>query len=534
MVGALVLAGLVAFGGWWWGLRVRQSVDLYKTAWVERGLLQAVVSATGVLNPVRQVQISSQVSGQIKELLVDFNSQVTEGQLIARLDPETFEQKVRQASADLEVVKAAALTAQANVVQALALAGKVQVDLDEAQRDWGRKKDLVAQNFIAASEADKASALVRSQSEALKAAQALVAMSRAQAQSALAVIQQREAVLRQAQIDVRRTEIRAPVDGIVIKRTVEVGQTVAASLQAPELFVIARNLQDMQVDASIDEADVARVREGQKASFTLDAFPGRTFEGLVAQVRQAALNVQNVTTYTVVIRFSNLAGAQPLPGMTANVRIVTDVRENVLKVPNAALRVRLPNVAGPADTASGHRPGEKALAASATASAPGASGGPMARVRESLVAEADMSPEQLAKLDALLAEQRSRFAGIRSLPEEDRGKTRERLMADVKARVTEIFPENRRPQIQQLLAEVGGASIGGQRGRIFLLQPDAKGRLAPQPQSVRLGISDGIHTELLVSPGQSSPVQEHSTVIVGLTTPASKPGMGSAPPRAPF
>ena len=215
-----------------------------------------------------QVQVSSQVSGQIKELFVDFNSEVKAGQLIARLDPETFEYRLRQANADVEAARASVLTAQANVLQALAQVGKAKVDVQEAQRDLDRKQDLVAKNFISAVEADKALALVRTLAETLKATDAQVAVAKAQAQNAQAIVKQREAQLAQARVDVEHTQIRSPVTGIVIKRSVEVGQTVAASLQAPELFVIAANLNDMQVETSIDEADISRVRNAQKVSFT--------------------------------------------------------------------------------------------------------------------------------------------------------------------------------------------------------------------------------------------------------------------------
>ncbi len=534
---AVLTLGLIGVPVAWWSLSAEPPVA-FKTATLERGILQATVSATGTLSPVRQVQISSQVSGQIKELLVDFNSPVQEGQLIARLDPETFEYRVRQASADLMAVRATALTAQANVAQALAQASKVEVDLEEAQRDWQRKQDLVAQNFIAASEADKARALVRSQTHALKAAQALVAVARAQQQSAQATIQQREAVLQQAQVDVRRTQIRSPVEGIVIKRTVEVGQTVAASLQAPELFVIARNLHDMQVEASIDEADVAKVRPGQKATFTIDAFPGRSFEGQVTQVRQAAVTVQNVTTYTVIIGFTNAAGPQPLPGMTANVRIVTDVRDNALKVPNAALRVRLPGVEPKAVAASGPQARAESRPA---ASAPdghsgGRSDGPLTSLRDKLIAEARPSPEQLTQLDALLSDQRPRFAALRSLPEDERRKARERLMADLRARITELFPLDRQAQIQQLLSDIGAVGGATQSARVYLWVPDAKGRPQPQAYAVRLGITDGLSTELLPSASQAA-LQAGATVIVGVppsAAPGRTGGAAAGAPRSPF
>jgi HlyD family secretion protein len=177
-------------------------------------------------------------------------------------------------------------------------------------------------------------------------------VAQAQVKSAQANVAQREASLAQARIDLERTRITSPVNGIVIKRAIESGQTVAASLQAPELFIIAKNLRDMQVDASIDESDVGRLKVGQKASFTVDAFPGQTFDGEVRQVRKAATNVANVVTYVAVIGFANESG-KLLPGMTANVRVVTDVRESVLKVPNSALRVRIAALESAPSRASG-------------------------------------------------------------------------------------------------------------------------------------------------------------------------------------
>jgi HlyD family secretion protein len=339
--GVLLLAA--GGGAAWWMLRDGNGSVTYRTVPLERGSIQASVSASGTVNPVSQVQVSSQVSGQIKELFVDFNSEVRQGQLIARLDPQTFEYRVRQATADVDAARASLLSVQANVQQALAQLVRAQVEHEEAQRDLERKQGLVAQNFISPAEAEKARALVRTLAASVKAAEAQVAVARAQVQNAQATIKQREAALQQAMVDVERTQIRSPVDGIVVKRTVEVGQTVAASLQAPELFVIARNLDDMQVEVSIDEVDVSRVNPGQKASFTIDAFAGRHFDGTVAQVRKAAVNNQNVTTYTVVVGFAN-PGVNILPGMTANVRIVTETRDNVLKVPNAALRVRIEGV----------------------------------------------------------------------------------------------------------------------------------------------------------------------------------------------
>lgn len=339
----IVGVGLLAAGAWWWAQGSSASDAQYRFSKLERGNLQATVAASGAVNPVAQVSVGTQVSGQIRDLLVDFNSEVKAGQLLAQIDPETFEYRVRSSQADVDAAQAAVLTSQANVTAMQAQVSRAQVDLDEARRDFERKQMLVEKQFIAQSEADKARALVNTSVEAFKAVQAQVGVAQAQVKTAQANVAQRQAALAQARIDLARTKITSPVNGLVIKRAIERGQTVASSLQAPELFVIAQNLSDMQVEAAIDESDVGRLRTGQKASFTVDAYPGQTFEGEIRQVRKAALNVANVVTYVAVLGFSNVDG-KLLPGMTANVRVVTDQRDAVLKVPNAALRMRIAGV----------------------------------------------------------------------------------------------------------------------------------------------------------------------------------------------
>lgn len=454
---AAAAAVLIAGGSaWWLSQRADASAVQYRTAKIERGPLQATVSASGAVNPVTQVSVGTQVSGQIRELYVDFNSEVKAGQLIAQIDPETFEYRVRSAQADVDAARAATLTQQA------ALA-KAKVDAEELQRDFERKTQLVAKQFIAASEAEKAQALARSGAENVK----LVA---AQLQSAQAGVAQREASLAQARIDLQRTRITSPVNGIVIKRAIEKGQTVAASLQSPELFVIAQNLQDMQVDASIDESDVGRIRTGQKATFTVDAFPGQTFEGQVRQVRKAAQNVANVVTYVAVVGFSN-TGGRLLPGMTANVRVVTDSRENVLKVPNSALRVRLagvepaaqePAAGAPANSGSGATTG--ALRGGffiSQAMAQGAPGGGMAALRERLVAELQLDAEQQVRLDAVSAEMRPRFVAIRELPEAQRRAAREQAMGDMRQKISSFLTPTQQALYQRMQEQAGAGRATG-------------------------------------------------------------------------
>lgn len=338
-----VLAIAVAAGGYWAyrNYFAAESAPAWKFATVERGPLVASVSATGTLNPVVSVQVSSQISGQIQQIFVDFNSTVKAGQLIARIAPETYEHRLRQAEADLEAARATVAIQQAELYRA-------QVNLADAERDYARKQSLVDKNFISPAELDKAKTT-------LEAAKAQMRVVEAQARNSAALVRQREAQVGQAKVDLGRTEIRAPVDGIVIKRSVEPGQTVAASLQAPEMFVIAQNLTDMQVETAIDEADVGRLQVGQAASFTVDAFPGKRFKGEVRQVRKAAQVVSNVVSYTVVISAAN-PELILLPGMTANVRIVTAKKEDVLKVANAALRFRPPSDEKSAPA--GRHPGE--------------------------------------------------------------------------------------------------------------------------------------------------------------------------------
>jgi HlyD family secretion protein len=484
---ALISLALAAGGGyWWWSQRSAADAVQYRTAKIERGNLQATVSASGAVNPVTQVSVGTQVSGQIKDLYVDFNSEVKAGQLIARIDPETFEYRVRSAQADVDAANAAVVTAQAAAAASRANVSRAQVDLQEAQRDQERKQTLVEKQFIAQSEGDKARALVNTAGELVKQAQAQAGVTEAQIKSAQANVAQRESSLAQARIDLARTRITSPVNGIVIKRAIERGQTVAASLQSPELFVIAQNLSDMQVDASIDESDVGRIRTGQRATFTVDAFPGQTFEGEVRQVRKAAQSVANVVTYVAVVGFSN-AGGRLLPGMTANVRVVTDVRENVLKVPNAALRVRIAGIEPAAAAASepAATPGAPASAASSTSTSSnnwtwfsqalaqpaggggqgGGPGGGMAAQRERLVTELQLSAEQQTKLDAIGADLRPRFMALRDLPQDQRAEARDKVSADMRAQISAMLTPAQRSKYQQILAQAPGGPPPGAGGR---------------------------------------------------------------------
>jgi HlyD family secretion protein len=347
-----VVAGAAAAGWYAWQSRNGGSEVNYRVAKVERGAMAAVVVASGTLNAVTTVQVGSQISGQIREIHADFNTPVKKGQIIARIDPATFELRVNQTLADLDAAESAVAVARSGLAAQQAELGRVKIALVDAERDHARKKSLVEKNFISPAELDKARTVLDTTREELKAVQAQIQVSEAQVRTALAAVKQRESLLRQAQVDLERTIIRAPVNGTVILRNVDAGQTVAASLQAPVLFTIAQDLRDMQVEAAIDEADVGRLRVGMPASFAVDAFPRRSFTGDIRQIRKSPQNVQNVVSYTVIISARNPDLAL-LPGMTANVRIVVDERPDALKVPNAALRWRPADADAPADVPKG-------------------------------------------------------------------------------------------------------------------------------------------------------------------------------------
>jgi HlyD family secretion protein len=306
-----LVAALVGMGFWRLGDGAKESP--YITVAAQRGNVTQVVSATGTLQAVITVQVSSQVSGTIDKLYADFNSRVKAGQAVARLNQDKFNAAVDQAKANL-------LAAQSNLA-------KARVTVEDTKRTLERNRELMKRQLIAQSELDGTQT-------AYDAAVAQVEVNKAQAAQA-------QAALNQSMVDLGNTVIRSPVDGLVISRNVDVGQTVAASLQAPILFTIANDLSKMEVHTSVDEADVGNIWEGQDVTFTVDAFPTRRFRGKVFQVRNAPTTVQNVVTYDGVVRIDNKELLLK-PGMTANVEFLVSRKENVLRVPNMALRFKPP------------------------------------------------------------------------------------------------------------------------------------------------------------------------------------------------
>ncbi|OQW32817.1 MAG: hypothetical protein A4E19_05530 [Nitrospira sp. SG-bin1] len=314
MLGGVTGLILIGAGIWYWMSPGSPRV-LYKTSSVDRGPITAIVTATGTINPVVSVQVGSQVSGKVAQLFADFNSHVTKGQVLAQIDQKPFKARLSQA-------RAAVKSAKGNLAKARVLA-------THRKREFDRMAALRPQAFVSQADVDLAETNYRD--------------AEANAEVLQAQLDQAQAALASAELDLGFTTIYSPVDGIVVSRNVDVGQTLAATFQTPVLFVIAQDLTRMQVNANVSESDIGGVQEGTDANFRVDAYPKQRFEGVVTQVRNAPINIQNVVTYDVVITVSN-PELKLKPGMTANVTIVTARKEHVLRVPNGALRFRMPDV----------------------------------------------------------------------------------------------------------------------------------------------------------------------------------------------
>src|SRR5947209_9891968 len=368
----LILAGLVVVAGLFAAFGLNHNTQAqHVTAKVERGEIHDVVEATGTINAVITVQVGSQVSGTISKLYVDFNSRVHKGDIVALIDPALFKGAVQQASADLE-------NAKANLVAARANLEKAKAGLVQTKADYDRTVGLTKSGILSQQQLDLAKANYDSANAAVGGAAANVTQADAQ-------VSQKQAALAVAQTNLNYTVIRSPIDGTVVARNVDVGQTVAASLQAPTIFTIAQDLTKMLVYAKTDESDVGNIKVGKPVTFKVDAFPKETFHGVVKQVRMNATTVQNVVTYDTIVEFAN-PELQLFPGMTAYVTIPVATVQNVLKLPNTALRYKPPM--SPEEILALYRqygiepPGERKTASDEPAAAE--RGGPPASAAESL------------------------------------------------------------------------------------------------------------------------------------------------------
>ena len=534
--------------------RSTRSEPTFQTAAVERGYLDATVTTTGTLNAVTTVQVGTEVSGQVRELFADFNTQVKKNQIIARIAPESFEARVGQARAELDASQAGVVNQRAQVERARAdvataraqvlnqrsqverahaevgnaFAGlaaaraqtaKASVAVLDTKRDLTRKMELFSKGLISRSEADSAQAnydsaaaqleATKAQEQALgstiRSAQAQLASAEAQGQAfdsgvrsaeaqlevaeaqqrqAEANVRQKQAALQQALVDLEHTSIRSPVDGVVISRNVDVGQTVAASLAAPTLFTIAQDLTKMQVDTNVDESDIGRIEAGQRATFTVNTFPGERFSGVVSQVRKAAKVVQNVVTYNVVIGVDN-PRRRLLPGMTTTIRIAVATRPDALRIPNGALRFR-PDDSDVELAGSAEPPAADGAMSHAAPSVPS-----LKELHDELTRTLFLTREQQERLEPILRRRQQQLLDVEHLPKDQQPAAVAQLNEAIQGRVRALLT----PEQQALYDEHGsGARARASRpGVVWTLGPDGR----PRATWLRLGITDGTFTEVV-------------------------------------
>ncbi len=525
-----ILLILIAIGGtaFWWGkdrLLVDKSTQAsYRVAKVEERDIVKNVSAIGALSALVTVEVGCEVSGQIKELQADYNSPVKAGQIIARIDPEGYETLVRQNEAELDVSRAQLQTQktriqsyQANLQSAEASLDAVKASIKKAgvilknsKRNLERQKTLVKREIISKNEYEESrdsyeeavAELERIKAEELKAmsgvnaAKASLAVTQSQVLEDEASVKLKVAALDKRKVDLENTIIRSPVDGVVIDRSVDVGQTVAASLSAPTLFTIAQDLRKMQVTTSVDEADIGQIKEGQATWFTVDAYDNKKFRGQVTQIRKQGKTVQNVVTYQVIISADN-SDLSLLPGMTADVAIELLKKEKVTAVPNSALRFT------PADTQSSANNGLQV--ASNSSQQPGSGGSskesgsgggrpnPNERIKQyteklNLTESQQDQLKQIFEQTRLKMKQGRKSQGMSAGPGIRSSSIREKVRKETQAAILRMLDSE-----QKLLFKSMNENNQTQQGTLWRLNDDGK----MESIKVRLGVSDGSFTEVV-------------------------------------
>jgi len=511
----------IAAAGWFWYANgdAAASKPAYRTAKVQKGTISNTVTASGTLKALITVDVGTQISGQIKQLSADFNTEVKAGQVIARLDPATFEAKVREIDSDVAMAKGNVQLMEARLQSMQSDTRQAKSALTLAKLDLDRKKELLPSKAIAQSVYDQAVATYEQAEAKVQGLIAKEAEQAAQIEISKATVLQKEATLSQRRIDLENTFIRSPVDGVVIARNVDVGQTVAASLQSPILFTIAQDLKRMQVEVNVDEADIGRIRDGQRASFTVDSFPGRTFPGQVRQVRKAPKEVSSVITYTVVVSTQN-PDLRLLPGMTANVTFQIERRENTLTVPNTALRFRpasARNERPAADRAGDDRPTPDPAAAPGR----GRGEGRGEQMIETLKRDLALTQEQEQQVRAIYREMGQKMRQMREsgAGQENLREEMAKMRRAAEDRIAAILTPDQKAKYDEMRGTA--SNDGPRRGTVYLLGPNGE----PKPVRVMVGITDGTNTELV-----SGEIKEGDPVIVGAD---SRPGARSGAPASP-
>jgi HlyD family secretion protein len=463
----IVLAAAIAggVGYYYWQQRQAAPLDI-QTATATLGDVRRAVSTSGTVRALGTVEIGSQLSGNIGEVNVDFTSEVKQGEVLARIEPSTFETRVREEEAGVAVARANVALQEASVVRA-------EANLHKAGLDHQRAAELVRKGVGAQAALDTAIAAQHS-------ATAELAIAKANVDNAKATLEQRQATLDSTRIDLERTYIRSPINGVVIERLAEPGQTVAASMTAPKLFTIAQDLSKVQIDAQVDEADIGQVTRDNPVTFTVDAYPDMTFKGVVEQIRLAPVNLTNVVTYSVVIAAENLHG-RLLPGMTANVEIITGEHKQVVVVPNEALRYQPRGAA------------QAALVRDSWASGvnPFAGDDRRARLLARLKDQLDLGQDELSKINAGLE---AEFAAIRSSAAAAGTATaQEDMREQARMRIAKVLREVLTPEKYKRYEELQRQRPTGPRRTTLWTYEGG----ALVPYEVRLGLADGNVTEIV-------------------------------------
>ena len=482
----------------------------YLTARVERGEISLTVNATGTINATRTVEVGSQISGIIQRLFVDFNSEVEEGQVIAQIDQAPFKVRVKQAKANLAAARAAVHISKAEIensnatinnVLALKEGAKAEIDkakvaLKDAERIFNRTEKLYQKHIVPMDSRDSSETQYRSAlaqlksfeskhkaiSFQLRSAEAQLEVAKAKYEQATARKRQAEAGLESAELDMDHTVIRSPVKGIIISRNVDGGQTVAASLQAPTLFLIAQDLTKMQVNTNVSEADIGRVKTDQETLFTVDAYPDETFGGKIIQIRNAPITVQNVVTYNVIIEVDNRS-LRLRPGMTADVAIIIAKKDNTMRIPNAALRFKPESAEESLRDA-----GEQRISSLGQAAI------------KKLSFALGLSSHQIDGIKGIFQEAKEKIAQLRSdkmsgMNVSDRA---EGLRMNIRQQIKRILTEEQRKRFDMIMKsrdrkrkmEDEGLK---RRTTVWRLTSDGK----PQSVSIIVGIADDMNTEII-------------------------------------
>ena len=468
----------------------------YRFGEVTKGPMEVLVSSTGKVHPVLIVDVGSQVSGRVSAVLVDYNSLVSKGEVIAHIDPAPFEARFEVAEADLAQAKASVAMQNASLEQLKADLVGARAAFKELEQDLERQRSLLKRKLVSQSVVDRA---VASRDQSRARIDSLLAQhkrQRAQIRTTEAQVLSRAAGLRERKTELDNTIIRSPVNGVVINRNVDPGQTVAASLQAPVLFTIAQDLREIHLEVSVDEADIGRVREGQKVRFTVDAYPERTYTGQVIQIRKQPVEVSNVVTYVIIVSTRNDDDTL-LPGMTANVELVIGERADTIQVPSSALRftprgVEVPSAGGGGQGGQGQG---------------GSGGGGMGRMMQQLNENLNLSAEQQEAARAISMEMGQSIRGLREggMEADQMGPAIAQLRRQMTQKLEALFDPEQKRLYRQLTAQA--AAPRGVRGRVWTVGPEG----SPVPANVMIGISDGSRTEILrgeIEPGDQVIVGE--------------------------